>query len=168
VTEPALYRHFPGKDAIFLALIRVVGGRTRDEGCKLIAELEPETLREQIVAAFADRRKAMRRYGPLLRTVVTTVPRNPQFLAEYRSAVIGPLHGQLTAKAIELDAAFGLPDGDATRDSRVRALLALLVGYLFSSFIIGDEVDEGIADAALSVMGWRQFVPNARTSTRRD
>jgi AcrR family transcriptional regulator len=41
-TEPALYRHFPGKEALFLALIRVGAGRMRAELFALIDALEPE------------------------------------------------------------------------------------------------------------------------------
>lgn len=154
VSEPALYRHFPGKEAIFVALMRVAGERARDEGSTLIAKLRPETLRSQLVLTFANRRRAMRFYGPLLRTVLTTASQDPKFLAEYRFGVIDPLRSRLTDKAAELDDAFGIPDADATRDARVRAVLALVVGYLLSSLVLGDEPEEVIADAVLRVMGW--------------
>ena len=52
VSEPALYRHFPGKEALFLALMRLAGGRLRDEAFALIDAVQPETLREQLVAAL--------------------------------------------------------------------------------------------------------------------
>ena len=155
VSEPAIYRHFSGKDALFLALIGVAGRRVSDEGCRLVAELRPDTLREQIVLAFADRRRAMRVYAPLLRTVVATVSRNPEFLAEYRSVVVDPLQRRLTEKAAELDVTLGPPGADASRDARVRALLALVMGYLLSAFVIGDEPDEAVADAVLNVMEWQ-------------
>jgi len=156
VSEPALYRHFAGKDALFLALVKAAGGRARQEGFKLIGELRPETLRAQLVALFADRRRAMPLYGPLLRTVLASASRDPRFLTEYRSSVVEPLRLRLTEKAAELDEAFGIADAEPTRDARVRALLALVVGYLLSSLVLGDEPEEAVADGVLNVMGWQQ------------
>ena len=68
VSEPALYRHFPGKEALFLALMHLAGGRLRNEAFALIDAVQPDTLREQLVAAFADRRRAIGFYAPVLRT----------------------------------------------------------------------------------------------------
>jgi len=154
VTEPALYRHFDSKDALFLALLKVGGGHARDEGLALINGIRPDHLRTQLIAAFADRRRALRFYAPLQRTVLTAASRNPAFLTQYRDTVIDPIRECLVEKAAELDRALGIPDADATRDARVRALLALVAGYLLSSLIIGDEPDEAVADGVLRVMGW--------------
>jgi len=154
VTEPALYRHFPGKEALFLTLMRVAGGRVRDEAIRLIDHIRPETLRPQLIAAFADRRRALRFYGPVLRTVLSAAAYNPAFMDEYRVSIVEPMRSRLLEKAAELDEAFTVPNADATREGRVRALMALFVGYFLSSFVLADEPDEAIADAVLRVMGW--------------
>ena len=155
VTEPALYRHFPSKEAIFLTLVHAIGTRLRSESMALIASVEPETFPEQLAAAFADRRRAVRLYAPMLRTVINAASRNPRILEEYRTSVVLPLREALTLKAAELDAAFGAPPhAEETRDGRVRALIALMVGYIVSSFVLADAPDEAIGDAAMRVMGW--------------
>lgn len=154
VTEPALYRHFPGKEALFLALMQLAGGRLRSEAFSLIDEVHAETLRPQLVVAFADRRRAMMFFGPVLRTVLAAAAHNPTFLAAYRRDIIDPVRAHLTEKAAELDAEFGLAHADATRDARVRALMALFVGFFASSLVLGDEPDEAVADAVLRVMCW--------------
>jgi len=154
VTEPALYRHFPGKEALFLTLMRVAGGRVRDEAIRLIDHIRPETLRPQLIAAFADRRRTLRFYGPVLRTVLSAAAYNPAFMDEYRVSIVEPMRSRLLEKAAELDEAFTVPNADATREGRVRALMALFVGYFLSSFVLADEPDEAIADAVLRVMGW--------------
>ena len=59
VSEPALYRHFPGKEALFLALIRAGAGRMRNEAFALIDDLRPETVREQLLGMFDNRRRAL-------------------------------------------------------------------------------------------------------------
>ncbi len=155
VTEPALYRHFSGKEAIFLALLSIVAGRLRDEVFGLIESVQPETLRPQLVAAFADRRRAVRVTAPMLRTVLSAASHHPRILAEYRTLIVSPVRDRLVTKAQELDDAFGAPvDASASREDRVRALMALFVGYFVSTLVMADAPDEAVADAAIRLMGW--------------
>jgi len=154
VSEPALYRHFSGKEALFLSLIKLGAGRLRNEAFALIDALQPETLREQLLGVFDDRRRALRLYSPLLRTMLPTVARDPAFLEAFRDTIVRPVFARLSEKAVELDAAFEVPDADATRASRVRALFSLLVGTFMSSMMLGDRPDEAVTQAALEIMGW--------------
>ena len=153
VSEPALYRHFPGKEALFLALIRAGAGRMRKEAFALIDDLRPETAREQLLAIFDNRRRAFRLNAPMLRAVVPAAARNAAFLEVLRSAIVTPVLCRIAEKSVELDAAFDVPGADATRDARVRALFSLIVGGFLSSMVLADRPDEAVADAALRVMG---------------
>lgn len=154
VSEPALYRHFTGKEALFLALINVGAGRMREEAFALIGGLRPDTLRPQLVGLFDDRRHALRLNAPMLRAVIPAAARNATFLEAFRSAIALPVLARLAEKTVELDAAFEVPDADVSRDARVRALFSLIVGGFISSMILGDTPDNEVADAALRVMGW--------------
>lgn len=154
VSEPALYRHFPGKEALFLALMRVGAGRLRDETMRLLDGIGPEDLRAEMVRAIRDRRNALNFYAPMLRVVLPAAARHERVLDEYRAQIVNPMRAKIAEKAAELDAALGVPDADTTRESRVRALLSLIVGYMVTSFVIGDERDDVIVDAALRVMDW--------------
>ncbi len=156
VTEPALYRHFSGKEALFLALIRVGAGRIRNETLALIAQVRAESLRPQLIALLRNRRQAVRFYGPMLRTILPAAAKNERFLEEYRAVMIRPALTAIAEKAAEIDAALGVADADATRAGRVRALMSLIAGYFMSSFVLGDDPDEAIVDAAIRVMGWEQ------------
>ncbi len=156
VTEPALYRHFPSKEAIFLTMMRLGAGRLRNETLAMIGEIQPQTVREQMVDTLRDRRQAIRFFGPLARIILPAAARNDKFLAEYRELVVVPAMGAITSKAVEIDSALGVADADATRPGRVRALLSLMVGFIISSVVLGDEAEEDIVDAALRVMGWVQ------------
>jgi AcrR family transcriptional regulator len=153
-TEPALYRHFPGKEALFLALIRVGAGRMRAELFALIDALEPEALRSQLVSLFDNRRRALRLNAPMLRAIVPAAARNVEFLDAFRSAVARPVMTRLSEKAVDLDAAFEVPEADSTRPVRVRALASLIVGGFLTSMVLEDQPDEAVVDAALRVMGW--------------
>ena len=154
VSEPALYRHFTGKEALFLALINVGASRMRAEAFALIGDLRPETLRPQLIVLFDNRRRALRLNAPMLRAVIPAAARNGAFLDAFRSAIALPVLAHLAEKSVELDAAFHVPDADATRHARVRALMALIVGGFVSSMVLGDTPDEAVADAAIRVMGW--------------
>lgn len=156
VSEPALYRHFPGKQALFLALVRVAAGHLRDEAIAILDGIRPETLREQIAAALADRRRRVALLGPVLRTLFTAATHDASVLAEIRSIVIAPMLMRLTAKVEELDVAYGVESDGESRRTRVRAFMAVFVGSLATSVVLGDEPDEAIADAIVRMMGWER------------
>jgi AcrR family transcriptional regulator len=158
VSEPALYRHFPSKEAIFIALMHVAAGRIRSEAISLFDTLEASTLRPHLLSILAARRRAFLLFAPMMRTLLCAITFNQTFLTEYRTVMVEPLRERITAKASELDQAFGVKDAEDTRDARVRALMALIVGYLATSFVLSDDPDEAIADAVLRVMGWQAAV----------
>ncbi|MDO8915649.1 MAG: helix-turn-helix domain-containing protein [Coriobacteriia bacterium] len=154
VSEPALYRHFPGKEALFLALVRVAAGHLRGEAFELLDAIRPETLRAQIAAALIDRRRRVALFGPVLRTLFSAATHDPVMLAELRVLVIEPALERLAAKVEELDAAYGVDSDEESRRARVRAFFALFVGSLATSVALGDQPDEAIADAVVRMMGW--------------
>ena len=154
VSEPALYRHFPGKEALFLTLLHVGGGRLRTEAFALIDGFRAQAVREQLAAAFEDRRKAVRDYAALLRAIQPALLRSPRFLAEFRDTIIDPIRERVTLKVAELDEAFGVADADATREQRVRVFIALFVGTFLTSLVLDDTPDAAAADAAIRLMGW--------------
>ena len=153
VSEPALYRHFPGKEALFLALIHAGAGRMRKEAFDLIDDLRPETAREQLLGIVDNRRRALHLNAPMLRAVVPAAARNTAFLDAFRSDVAEPVLARLSEKAVELDAASTCPMPTPRACRRVRALF-VLVGRLRRSMVLDDRPDEAIVDAALRVMGW--------------
>lgn len=155
VSEPALYRHFAGKQALFETFIRAAAGRLRSEAFALIDGAEAGQLRDYLCAALEDRRRTLRLYGPILRTVISAAGHHPGFLELYRREIVDPIRARLTAKAGEIDSACGVVDGDATRAGRVRSVMALFVGYFVTSMVLADAPDDAIAEAFLRVMGWQ-------------
>lgn len=154
VSEPALYRHFAGKEEIFLALIAAVSERIFTENATVLESLRPESLREQLVEAFTQRRQAISAYGHILRTVLAAAVHNPQFLDAYRTEIALPVQQALRATVVRLDQAYGLDQSDEQTDARVRAVLSMLIGYLLSAVVLADEPEAAIADAAIRVLGY--------------
>lgn len=154
VRESALYRHFPGKEAILKSLIRVVGTRASREALEFIGDLKGEDIRAEVLAVIRNRRQAIGFYGPWLRLILPVAARTPELLAEFRSEVFGPTVMRILDKIVEIDGVLGVPDADATRESRSRGLISLLLGYLASSMLLGDQRDEPMAEFAIRIMGW--------------
>ena len=156
VSEPALYRHFPGKEALFLALIRVGAGRMRDEAFALIDGLERRRRCARSCSACSTTAAARCALNaPMLRTIVPAAARNAEFLEEFRvgDRRAGSRGGSPRRRPSSTPPSTSLTP---TRPAmpRVRALFALFVGYFVSSMVLGDQPDEAIVDAALRVMGW--------------
>lgn len=154
VRESALYRHFPGKEAILKALIRVVGTRARDEALALIGSLQGDDIHAEVLSVIKNRRQAIKLYGPLLRLFLPVAARSPELLVEFRRDVFDPASGRIVAKIAQLDGVLGVPDADDTRAVRIRGLVSFIVGYLASSVFLGDEQDEPMADIAIRIMRW--------------
>lgn len=154
VSEPALYRHFPGKRELFVAMVRVFGGRARAEASAIIASVTPENVRGTLVMAIDDRRQAVNLYAPVLRAIANAAMSEPGVIEEFRRTVASPLLAELESKAAEIDMSLNVANADATRRARARALLALFVGTMATSFVLGDRPDEAAADAALRIMEW--------------
>lgn len=154
VSEPALYRHFPGKEALFLALVRVIAVHLRDEAVDILGAIQAETFRTQVAAALANRRRRITLAVPMLRTILPAAAHNPAVLAEIRTLVLEPMMRELDAKVAELDAAFGVEPDAESRKARVRAFMALFAGSLATSLVLGDQPDEAMADAVVRLMGW--------------
>ena len=154
VSEPALYRYFAGKEALFLTLVRVIATHLRNEAVDILRAVQPESFRVQVAAALENRRQRITLAVPMLRTILPAAAHHPAVLAEIRTVVLEPMLGELDTKVAELDAAFGLEPDSASRRARVRTFMALFVGSLATSVVFGDEPDEATVDAIVRIMGW--------------
>lgn len=81
VTKPVLYQHFPSKRALYLELLRDVGGRLRDEVGKAVATADGP--RQQVEAGFAAYfRWVTHHQGGFLVLFAGETRRDPEFVAE--------------------------------------------------------------------------------------
>jgi AcrR family transcriptional regulator len=154
VTEPALYRHFSGKEELFLELLRSTAGRMRDEVFEMLDALDPVRVRESIVRILADRREALLVYGPALRTVIVAAAHNQLFMEAYREEIALPMRAKVTETAQRVDRHFGIRRDPDDLAHRVRAVMSVAVGTMVTTMVLGDEPDTQTADAVVRIMGW--------------
>ena len=158
VTEPALYRYFSGKQELFATLVQTAGGRIRSEALDLIGTVRPEAMRESLLVALEDRRTALRRYAPLLRTVLVAASHDEESMRVLRGTVVLPVVARVGVLVREADSHFGLERSEQQRAEAMRALVSLFVGTIVTSLVFQDSPDDQVVDAMLRVMGWEEEV----------
>jgi len=154
VTEPALYRYFSGKQELFGTLIETAGGRIRSEALELIDTIRPEAMRASLLVALDDRRAALRRYAPLMRTMLVAASHDEESLRVLRTTIVYPVIGRVAQLVRTVDAHFGLERSDDQRARALRAFVSLFVGTVVTSLVLEDSPDAEVVDAMLRVMGW--------------
>jgi AcrR family transcriptional regulator len=154
VTEPALYRHFSGKEELFLTLLETVATRIREETGVLLDGLEPADVAGSLARIFADRRVAVRAYAPAMRTILIAAAHNDAFLAAFRDAIALPMRAKIMENVERVDAFYGISRPADETAARVRTLMSLAVGAMVTSLVLGDDPESTTADAFARIMGW--------------
>jgi len=154
VTEPALYRHFASKQDLFGTLMTIAADRLRTEAFTLLDTIRPDAIRASLLAAIQDRRDALHRYAPLLRTMVVAASFDEESLGVLRAGVVFPIIGRVTKVASRVDAYYGIERSAAQRAEAMRAFMSMFVGTVVTSIALGDTPDAVVVDAMLRIMGW--------------
>jgi AcrR family transcriptional regulator len=156
VTEPALYRHYAGKEALFEDLVAVAGDRIVGQVALMLPRLRPESLRESLRGLIElRRREGGTSVQPIMRTLLTAAPHNPAFREAFRMHVAGPMIANLGTFVPRMDAFFGIARTPESQASSLRAFLSLFVGYFITGMMLDlPDDDDAIIDAIIAIMGW--------------
>jgi len=156
VTEPALYRHYPSKEALYADLLGLAGDRVVQSATTRMAEVRPETLRESLLGLIAwGPPRHGRKVGGMLGTLLASAPHNETLMKSLRQHLATPMVAGIREFVPRVDAFFGIARGPAELDSAVRVFASLFVGYFATSKTLAMPDDDGaIVDAILLVMGW--------------
>ena len=157
VTEPALYRHYAGKEALFADLVALAGDRVVEQTAAMLERMDPSNLRESLAELVAMRRREAGRSSskPIIGTLMMAAPHNAAFQETFRIHLARPMVARLEAMVPTVDAALGVDRSGEDVRGRVRAFMSLYVGYFMTSMVMdGPADDRPIVDAMLAVMGW--------------
>lgn len=153
VSEPALYRHFAGKEDLFEAIIHEAGERVRSQVVPAIEAAAPSEVRRVVHDMLADRRTTISTYLPVIQTIMLASVHNERFLAVYREAFTTPLTERLLDVVRRIDVHFGIAGSEEQLPGRVRLLMSLFVGHFITSYVL-EDAGLPLEDLVVSVMGW--------------
>ena len=156
VTEPALYRHYAGKEAIFDDLVAVAGQQVLAQAASALDGVSPENLRESLRGLIRARRSGppgSRR--PVVATLLMAGPNNPAFLELFQTHIGRPMTEKLAQIVKQVDTFYGIERSEKEAASRLRAFMSLFVGYHMTTKMLGDlGDDDALIDGMLAIMGW--------------
>lgn len=155
VSEPALYRHFAGKEDLFEQLIKGAGETILSEVVPLLESASPGHVGEVLASLVADRRKAVSTYLPVVQTIMIASVHNERFLGVFNTAFTEPLSAHLASVVRRMDEHNGIEVPDERLPERVRTLISLFAGHVVTSFVLGDS-GVPFEDVVVRVMGWER------------
>jgi len=158
VSEPALYRHYAGKEALFEELVGLAGDRIVQMAGAMVADVRAENLRESLRGLLEARRQASQECdSPVIRMLLVSAPHSGVFLSTFRTHLATPMAAMLTSLVPRVDAYFGHEYTSAETAERVRAFMNQFIGHFMTSMVFGAAPsDDATIDAMLAIMGWRE------------
>lgn len=155
VTEPALYRHYAGKEALYEDLIATAGDRAVAEVRTRMEQVRLGTLRESLSELIASNPHRHGGPGGIARMLVIATPHRPALLAAFRAHLARPMYVAIREFVPRVDGFYGITRSSEEADARSRAVMSLFVGYFMTSMMLGEAgCDEAIVDAVVATMGW--------------
>jgi AcrR family transcriptional regulator len=163
VTEPALYRHYAGKEALFEDLVSVASDRVVTKAGIMLDGLEPETLHSALLELIRVRRAHKSGDGsakPIMAMLFAAAPHNAAFREVFRTHLARPMLDRLGAFVPRVDDYYGIERTPESLTSNLRAFLSLFVGYFMTGMMLElPDDDEAIVDAMMAIMGWEERAP---------
>jgi AcrR family transcriptional regulator len=158
LTEPALYRHYAGKEALFADVVAAAGDHLVGIVGPALDALEPATLHDALLALIEIRRNHVGRRDsvkPVMRTLLTSAPHNAAFREVFRTHLGRPLLTRLEAFVPRVDAYWGIERTPEELTAKVRAFASLFVGYFITGMMLDlPDDDAATVDALYSIMSW--------------
>ena len=163
VTEPALYRHYPGKEALYSDMLGLAGDRVIANASQRMAAIQPETLRDSLMALIAQEPRPGAKAGGMMGTLLASAPHNEALMETFRDHLVRPMVAGFREFVPRVDSFFGIERSPRELDAAIRVFASVFVGYFATSKVLAmPRDDEAIVDAMLRVMGWIGTQPQAR------
>lgn len=154
VSEPAIYRHFASKEALFERFVEMAGARLLARTDAILADIDPAALPDSIGSHFERHRREIVSAVPVLRVLAAEALRRPAVLDLWRRHFVGPLRERVAATIRRLDDFHGLHTTDQELAGRVRFAMAVGQGYLLTGLLFGDVGTETFLEMCIRAAGW--------------
>lgn len=178
VTEPAIYRHYEGKEAILSDIVATAGDRIAGEMRRALIGVSGENIVPMLYQLIQMRRRGIdgkldalaksghgggsagshaphSGAGGVMHILFHAAPHNETFTGLLRAHLGKPMVQAITDLVPRVDADFGIERAPGELDSKVRVFMSLFAGY-FTTTLLYDAApnDDAIVDAMLAIMGW--------------
>jgi AcrR family transcriptional regulator len=155
VSEPAIYRHYAGKEALLLDLVGESGSHISAEAKARLEEFQVDNLRESLRLLIHWRRRDKSDNKNIMRTLMDAAPHNVAMRETFRTQFGGPMIDNIRQFISRLDGSFGITRTPEELEGKLRAFMSIFVGYFMTSMFFGSSTsDDAIVDAMLAIMGW--------------
>ncbi len=158
LTEPALYRHYAGKEALFEDLISAAGDHLISMIGPALETFDPARLHDSLLMLIEVRRRHVPHgdnVKPIMRTLFTSAPHNAAFREGFQTHLGRPLLARLETFIPRVDAYYGIERTPEELGSKVRAFVSLFIGYFMTGMLLDlPDDDEATVEALFTVMGW--------------
>lgn len=157
VSEPALYRHYRSKEALFADVIATAGSRLVAEARRLLSGFEPEGVRPALAALLETRRHRTVDARQVIQTLLMAAPHDPVIRATLKEHVAGPMAKNVRALILRMDAFCGLQRTARELDGATQVFMGIMLGsFLVPEILDLPAEDAAVVDALLVSMGWER------------
>ena len=154
VTEPAIYRHYAGKEALLVDLVSTAGERITSDAEQRFGEIQPENLRVSLGNLLHWRRRTKSENRNIMGTLMNATPHSEALRETFREKFGRPMVENVRGFIPHVDSFFGIERSSEELDAKVRAFMSLFTGYFLTSMFFDGPSDDAIVSAMLAVMGW--------------
>lgn len=172
VSEPAIYRHYAGKEAILADIVATAGDRISSAMRQGLATMSADNVAEMLHGLIQVRRQTVAESpaelmsdappatlrsgaGRVLHVLAHAAPHNANFGRLLKAHLGQPMIDAVREAIPRVDAGFGITRSPEEVDAKVRVWMSLFAGYFTTTPLFdASPADDAVVDALLSIMGW--------------
>lgn len=155
VSEPALYRHYSGKEALLVDLVEEAGRHLMTTAKSYLDAAASDDVRGSLKRLLHDRWTLIHSNTGLMRTLMIAAHHNVPAREAMQRTVVRPMADNLREFIKRIDSESGITRSEEDLSTKCRLVMSLLIGHLLTSKFLEQRADEdALVLAMITMMGW--------------